>query len=99
MDLKRGSRFKEVCMAFLSVGAIVLVSAAETHEFVSQARWLWSEPADNPPTNAFVRLTFDVDAPVKSAWFYRFADRRCTDFVNGRRVELRLWPELRDKYR
>ena len=74
-------------------------SAAAVPEFVSQARWLWSEPADNPPSNAFVRLTFDVDAPVKSAWFYRFADRRCIDFVNGKRVSLRLWPSLRDKSR
>ena len=89
-------------LAFAMAGAGVCVAAApavEAQTFVSKARWLWAEPADNPPTNAYVRISFDVDAPVKSAWFYRFADRRYTDFVNGKRVKLRLWPSLRDKYR
>ena len=86
-------------VTFLFAVLLAAASAAPAPGFVSRARWLWAEPADNPPTNAYVRIAFDVDAPVKSAWFYRFADRRCTDFVNGRRVQLRLWPELRDKYR
>ena len=91
-----------VFLAFAMVGAGVCAAPApapEAQDFVSKARWLWAEPADNPPTNAHVRIAFDVDAPVKSAWFYRFADRRCTDFVNGRSVQLQLWPSLRDRYR
>lgn len=65
---------------------------------VSQAQWLWTEPAAESPANAYLRLSFDIDSPVKAAWFCRFGDKRCTDWINGQRVSLRPMPGFRERY-
>ena len=83
----------------VAVAMVFRALAAQPSDDVSQARWLWAEPvAGTFPTNAYLRLSLDVDGPVKSAWFYRFGDKRCEDWVNGRRVKPQSWPGFRERF-
>jgi hypothetical protein len=84
------------------IGLAVCIAAAvqaALPQNVSEARWLWSEPAADPPTNAYLRLAFEVTGSVKQGWFHIFADKACTAYVNGQRVHLTSkWPKDREKY-
>jgi len=65
---------------------------------ISEAQWLWSQPQNDPPMTAYLRREFSIDAPVKRAYFYAWADKRCEAFLNGQPLDLHFWEPLR-KYR
>ena len=83
--------------SFLLAAALMLTGVLHG-EFISKARWLWSEPRKNPPMTAFLRNEFEVKGPVKRAWFYAFWDKRGQIFLNGKPLHVRPWPSLQ-KYR
>ena len=67
-------------------------------EPISKARWLWSQPAENPPPTAYLRREITIDAPVKKGWFHFWGDKRCQVFLNGQELKVHFWEPLR-KYR
>ena len=78
-----------------------LSAAAAAHAMpksVSRAQWLWAEPSGDPPTNAYLRLKFEVDGAVKKAWFYQFRDKRGSFYFNGKGVNPVLFPDQRDNF-
>ena len=67
-------------------------------EFISEARWLWSQPQENPPMSAYLRNEIEINGEVKRAYFYSFRDKRGRYYLNGEPLALHPWETLR-KYR
>ena len=84
--------------AFVLLLFSILSSTSLRAKSVSEAQWLWSQPQSDPPVTAYLRREFSIDAPVKQAYFYTWADKRCEAFLNGEPLNLRCWEPLR-KYR
>ena len=83
--------------SFLLMAVLMLTGVLQA-EFISEARWLWSQPQANPPMTAFLRNVFEVKGPVKRAWFYAYWDKRGQIFLNGKPLHVRPWQPLQ-KYR
>lgn len=86
---------------FLLLTAFALFSLSygtavpELPKSVSEAQWLWSAPAENPPKEAYFRNEFVINKPVKRAYFYAFLEGGTDVYVNGTRVSVRLWEKFR----
>ena len=46
------------------------------------------------PEKAYLRRIIDVKEPLKRAYFYAFADKKGTFYLNGKKIALRPWNEL-----
>ena len=64
----------------------------------SQTKWIYAPPADDPPTNAYLRLAFDVPKPVKSAYVYVLQEKAKGQWLDGKPFQLERWPSL-EKFR
>jgi len=63
---------------------------------VSEAKWVFAgESLDDLPTNACLRLCFDVDRPVKRAWVHSFRERCWGVWLNGKPLNCTLWPAFK----
>lgn len=58
---------------------------------ISEVQWIYAPPADNPPTNACLRLAFDVKKPVRRAYFYTFLEKCKGKWLDGKPVRLPYW--------
>ncbi|MDD4018856.1 MAG: hypothetical protein PHV28_13040 [Kiritimatiellae bacterium] len=70
--------------------------SAPAATFTSMAKWVYAEPADNPATNAYLRLTFYADKEIKNAYFRIHCEKGGHIWVNGRAVNPRLWAPSRE---
>ena len=84
---------KFVALMFLLAGSFLLQGGD-----ISRAGWLWSQPASNPPVNAYLRREIRIDGPVKSAWFHFWGDKQYQVFLNGKELKVHFWQPLH-KYR
>ena len=82
----------------LTLYCSLLLSIVLPAQSISEAQWLWSPPANDPPMTAYLRREFTIDAPVKKAYFHAWGDKRCETFLNGKPLKLHFWEPLR-KYR
>lgn len=46
------------------------------------------------PEKVYLRRVIDVKEPLKRAYFYAFADKKGTFYLNGKKIALRPWNEL-----
>ncbi len=62
----------------------------------SEAKWVFAgESLDDLPTNACLRLAFDVDRPVKRAWVHSFREKCWGIWLNGKPLNCTLWPDFK----
>lgn len=74
----------------------VRVSAPERPANFTEARWIWAQPKENPPTNAFLRVRLDASKPVRKASFFCIQERPKGTWLNGRPLALGPYPENRE---
>lgn len=91
------NRIMSKTVHFILVSCLVALSAF-ADEFISEARWLWSQPKEEPPMTAFLRNDLEIDGKVKRAYFYSFFDKKGKFYLNGKPLNLRAWQPLQ-KYR
>ena len=63
---------------------------------ISEVKWIFAPPADNPPSNAFLRLSFNIDKPVRRAYFYTFREKWKGTWLDGKNLKLKAWPTFRN---
>ena len=64
------------------------------HADAPKAHWLWCDDSANPPDHCFLRLDFQIDEPVKRAYFYSFWDKKGTFHINGSPFSPTPWPAI-----
>ena len=57
----------------------------------SEACWLWAGDQKNVPVRSYLRMKFNVDEPVKKAYFYSWWDKKGKFHVNGKTVTPVPW--------
>jgi hypothetical protein len=62
---------------------------------ISEAQWLWCGPENNPPKEAYFRAEFNIDKPIKRAYFYTYLEGGANVYVNGKRISLKFWEKFR----
>ncbi len=71
------------------------VQPAPVPDRVSEARWIYCGPEDDFPTSVCARLAFEIDRPVRRAWFHSFRERGTGVWLNGTPLNCTLWPEFK----
>jgi len=71
---------------------VVAIAGVSPVERLSETQWIYAPPADNPPSNACLRLVFDVPKPVKSAFAYMQLEKATGQWFDGRPFLLKPWP-------
>ena len=82
---------------FLSVSVAALLAFAcqaaakgvPVIESFSATKWIYAPPADDPPSNAYLRLAFDVPKPVKSAYAYACREKSKGAWLDGNPIEFK----------
>ena len=80
------------CLCVVRADGGALTRAPDPYRF-TEARWIWTEPKSNPPTNAYFRIVFDVTKKVKRAWLHSIMENNRGFWVNGRKVEFKQLKE------
>lgn len=63
----------------------------EIPKSISEAQWLWCGTPEKPSEKAYFRYDFTIDSPVKRAWFYTFLQNGGDVWINGHKLNLKLW--------
>ena len=77
-----------VCLCIARVDGSTLKRAPDPYRF-TEARWIWTEPKSNLPTNAYFRIVFDVTKKVKRAWIHSIMENNRGFWVNGKKIEFK----------
>ena len=93
---------KKLCLTALAIATTLSCRAVPKGmpiaESFSETKWIYAPPADNPPTNAFLRLAFDVPKPVKSAYVCVLQEKAKGQWLDGKPFQLERWPSI-EKFR
>ena len=93
---------KSVLLACVAVGMSYSCQAAvkgvPVVESFSKTKWIYAQPAEDPPANAYLRLALDIAKPVKSAYVYVLQEKSKGQWFDGKPFQLERWPSL-EKFR
>ena len=93
------SAFFSACIvAAMAFTCHAAANGARIAESFSATKWIYAPPADNPPTNACLRLALDVPKPVKTAYVYALQEKANGQWLDGKPIRLERWPSL-EKFR
>ena len=82
-------RMLSVACAVLAFHGIAFAGGASPAESFSATKWIYAPPADDPPSNAFLRLAFDVTKPVETAYVYACREKSKGAWLDGKPIEFK----------
>ncbi|MCQ2391125.1 MAG: beta-galactosidase [Kiritimatiellae bacterium] len=84
-------------MSMLVSLLFVVASFTAAAQPFTSARWIWAQPREAPPTNAYLRVRIEATKPVRKAWFFCIQERQRRVTLNGKPLALVPYPANRER--
>ncbi len=78
---------KKLCLIALAAATTLSCRAVPKGmpiaESFTETKWIYAPPAADPPSNAYLRLAFDVTKPVETAYVYACREKSKGAWLDG----------------